>query len=414
MARHAAGYHKWMAPESIAPGRARSLCSECGLVVEHQAHKRPGTAAAGRIVDGKPIRSLESIPTCGDAPRITYHHRHTWHLLGDAPPSPRGAPCSAWSCRRCGLQVEVIKSSTPGAAYGHTFLRYMAQDGEWKRGFPIPRCHDCKDDEAKSFVEQKMDIMTIRSMAVALGVSASKVRARVRMLKAQGKVSTRAYHAWSESDDRKLAAEWRPTDISHTARVLRRSVFAVIYRAKALGMLDHRGCPRGYEYLSDAEKRLGFSEAELKTIIRHAGVKPIRAITAHGEKIKRTHLYDADRLTELVDEWLSTVRVGDFAVEARIEMKTLRRWLALRGVEKPEAIPTQSWRLPQEVLDDALHEARVLWSCNRYAVERGRAVGTVVTRARWLGIDTRRNFDPAVMDEAFAKWPPKPQFRSKR
>ena len=412
--RHAAGYHKWMAPESIAPGRARSLCSECGLVVEHQAHKRPGLSAAGRLVNGKAITSLQSIPTCGGVKRIKYQYRHDWRIVGDAPPSPRGAPCNAWLCNRCGLEVEVIKSSTPGAASGYTFLRYMTADREWKRGFPIPRCTDALDDDVAAFVADKMAVMTARSMATALGVSGSVIKARAKRLKAKGKVATRAYHAWSEADDRKLAAEWRPTDISHTARVLRRSVFAVIYRAKALGMLDHRGCPRGYEYLSDAEKRLGFSEAELKTIIRHAGVKPIRAITAHGEKIKRTHLYDADRLTELVDEWLSTVRVGDFAAQSRIEMKTLRRWLALRGVEKPEAIPTQSWRLPQEVLDDALHEARVLWSCNRYAVERGRAVGTVVTRARWLGIDTRRNFDPAVMDEAFERWPPQPQFRRKR
>ena len=412
--RHAAGYHKWMAPESIAPGRARSLCSECGLVVEHQARKRPGLAAAGRVVNGKAITSLESIPTCGGAKRIKYQHRHAWHLVGDAPPSPRGAPCNAWSCTRCGLQVEVIKSSTPGAACGYTFLRYMGEDREWKRGFPIPRCVDAFDDDVKAFIADKMAVMTARSMAAALGVSGSVIKARAKRLKAEGKVSTKAYHTWTEEDDRQLAAEWRPTDISHTARMLRRSVFAVMYRAKALDMVDHRGCPRGYEYLSDAERRLGFSEAELKTIIRYAGIKPIRAITAHGKKIKRTHIYDADRLTEVVDAWLSTVRVGDFAREHVMEMKTLRRWLSIRGIEKPENMPTQSWRLPQEVLDDTLHEARVLWSCNRYAVERHRAVGTVVTRARWLGIDPNRNFDPAVMDEAFERWPPQPQFRRKR
>ena len=406
MVRHAAGYHRWLNPETVAPGRAKSVCTECGLVIEHQDTKRPGQAAAGRVIDGRRLTSLEQIPTCGDAPRKTYDRRHTWELVGPGSPSPRGARCNQWRCSRCELVIETVVSCFPCTQGKYTWMRYLTREsGEWSLDRQVPRCVDVFEDDVKAFASAKMADMTVRSMAQAMGVSSNVVRLRVKRLKSEGKRGTRKYHRWSEEDDAKLAIEWRPTDIRQTAKALGRSVFATMFRARAMGLIDHRGCPQGYEYLSDAVDRLGFSEAELKRMVANAGLKRYKALTIYGTRIKRTYLYDAEKLTDMVDAWLETARVGDFARENGLMEITLRRWLRYRGIEKPSKVATQSWRQPIELLEDVLREIRELWSCNRYATERGMSVGVVVRRARMLGYGPRRHFDPAIMDDSFRKDP---------
>lgn len=403
--RHRAGYHTWMDPEPIADGRARSLCSECGLVVEHSASRRPGELAAGRIIAGKPLKATEHTPTCGDAPRQRYPRRHLWQLVGEAPPTPRGAKCDAYVCTRCGMHVETLASCSPGSIggrYSHT--RHRMPGEPWANG-KLPRCHDCTDDEVKAYVAEHMGNMTARKMAKVLGRSQGVIRHRVKQLSAAGMERHKHHCEWTEDDIFRLVSEWRPTDVRSTAKVLKRSPTAVVTRARMMGLVDHRGCPQGYEYLSDAETRLGFSIAELETIIRWANLKFIRAIQKDGKRIARTRVYCADHLTEAVDEWLKTCNVGQYCVSISMRLVTMRRWLALRGIVQPEGTTPQSWRLPISLLDEVAEEAREMWSPNRYATERGVSVASVQRRCLMLGIGKGRRFHVADMDQAFRIWP---------
>ena len=345
-------HHRWMDPEPTTPGRARSLCSECGMVIEHQAKRRPGVVAAGRVVDGKPITTMQSIPTCGGGERRRYSGRHQWARCGDAEPSPRGAACSAYQCQRCRMELETLNCIHPGATKSrYIWTRYRQPGEDWTVG-KAPKCVDCLDDDAKDAIESSLADVSMRSIAKTLGKSISVVRKRAHKLRENGAGKCRKYCTWTEEEEAKLIREWNPRDIKVTAAALTRSVFSVLMRARQMGLIDSRGCPRGYEFVGDAEARLGFSSAELAKIIKAAGLHAIRPLTKYGKRWRGKRLYDSDKLTEAAEWWLSTASVGAAAKDAGIATETLARWLGWRGIVRPEEHTAYSWRLPIGMLNE--------------------------------------------------------------
>lgn len=349
-------HHRWMDPEPTTPGRVRSLCSECGMVIEHQARRRPGVIAAGRVVDGKPITSMQSIPTCGGAPRKRYPGRHQWTRVGDAEPSPRGAACSVYRCERCQMELETLNCIHPGATKSrYNWSRYRQPGEEWTVG-KAPRCLDVMQDEVTVAIGESLADLPMRGIAKQLGKSIAVVRKRAGILRENGAEKCREYCRWSEEDDAKLIREWNPRDIKQTASAMRRSTFSVLWRARKIGLIDSRGCPRGYEFVTDSEARLGFSAAELMKIIKATGLHVIRPLTKYGKRWQDRRLYDSEKLTEAVDWWLSTANVGSAAKDAGIATETLSRWLAWKGIVRPEEHTAYSWRLPIELLDEVIEK----------------------------------------------------------
>lgn len=252
------------------------------------------------------------------------------------------------------MELETLNCIHPGATKSrYIWTRYRQPGEDWTVG-KAPKCVDCLDDDAKDAIESSLAGVSMRSIAKTLGKSISVVRKRAQKLRANGAEKCRKYCTWTEEEEARLIREWNPRDIKVTAAALTRSVFSVLMRARQMDLIDSRGCPRGYEFVGDAEARLGFSSAELAKIIKAAGLHFIRPLTKYGKRWKGKRLYDAEKLTEAAEWWLATANVGAAAKDAGIATETLARWLGWRGIVRPEEHTAYSWRLPIGLLDEVI------------------------------------------------------------
>jgi hypothetical protein len=348
---HRAGYHQWLDPEPLAPGRAKSLCAVCGLTVEHQASKRPGTLAAGRVLDGKRIPALTPIPTCGDVERVKYDARHKWSRQGTAGASKRGFALYLYQCQTCGVQIETTGSTSPMSINHYVWFRYRANaTADWQEGKP-GACLDIIDDELSQRVRELMPTTPVRTIAEMLGVCTAKVRLRAKLWRERGVPTTRKNHYWTEEDIAALYKSWNPRNLKETARALKRSLWSTMWKARQIGLVDHRGCPRGYEFLSDAEARLGFSIYELETMLAGTAIRSMKALKAGGKRVSTWHVYAIDELDAMVERHLQTVTVANYAASKDMRVDKLGRWISRAGIPKPEGKTARSWRLPIEQLD---------------------------------------------------------------
>jgi hypothetical protein len=156
---------------------------------------------------------------------------------------------------------------------------------------------------------------------------------------------------WSAQDVTRLRFLW---DASHSlpwiAKQLGRTVKTTYQRAQSLGL--PLGCPQGYEYLTNAAIRCGYTAGQLRHRLRWAGVPihPALSRTARGRK--RSHVVDPQDVDDALERWHSTEPVEAAARRLGVCGETLKRRALKCGVIAPGG--RQHLRITAEQVQQAM------------------------------------------------------------
>jgi hypothetical protein len=182
-----------------------------------------------------------------------------------------------------------------------------------------------------------------------LGRSKSAVFHRARRL---GLLKNRR---WTQADDAALRYAWGEGTLRYVAKKLGRSPLTTYWRAQKLGL--GLGCPDGYEYLTQAAERTGYTSTQLRRILRWAGIKVRRSMSRNPKTVGRVpHFVEPFDVDVAVSRWLSTETVQHAARRYGVSGDTVRRWLEQAGREgyrvppKPQRFKAH-WRVDSETID---------------------------------------------------------------
>ena len=173
---------------------------------------------------------------------------------------------------------------------------------------------------------------------------------------------------WSEKDDRILKFGWGPLSLKTIAKNLNRTECSIRFRAERLGV--QMGCPNGFEYVSNAAKRLGFNRSSFRRVLAWANVLDRPAMcqsrTESGATIRRiVDSFDAERA---VESWLKTETVNGAAKARGVPETTLSKWLreagALTGRVPMGRVKNKNYKRPHyrvatEIIDKVVLERSV-------------------------------------------------------
>jgi hypothetical protein len=137
---------------------------------------------------------------------------------------------------------------------------------------------------------------------------------------------------WTPGDDLTLEALWgEGLRLSAIAKTLQRTQATVYWRAQKLGL--PLGCPEGFEYLSHAAERAGFSTGRLVQILRSHGFK-VRAALARprGVETRRFHVVAPEDVDAAVAAYVQTETPQEAARRRGINADRLRARLARIGI----------------------------------------------------------------------------------
>lgn len=195
------------------------------------------------------------------------------------------------------------------------------------------------------------------------------------------------YRRWTPADDMKLELRWAGHGLAWIAKSLGRSQATVYWRARQIGLPC--GCPQGYEYLSAAAKRTGFSTGQLRAILEEAGVGVHKAIS---RPMKRTaagrrsfHVVDPFDVDQAVALWGATEVVESAARARGIAGDTLRHWLVKSG-HVPPSVRKARWRVQTEAIDRLVSKYRNVHPVAAHARRIGVARATLAGWLRQAGV----------------------------
>ena len=145
---------------------------------------------------------------------------------------------------------------------------------------------------------------------------------------------------WSTSDDRKLRDAWdEATPLHLIAKTLGRTRLTVYNRAQRIGL--PLGVPDGWEYLSTAADRCGYTAGQLRPILRWAKV-PIRAALSspysrdrHVGSRRLRHVVETFEVDVALEAWHATEPCETAARRLGLCGETLARRLARIGIVRP-------------------------------------------------------------------------------
>lgn len=186
-------------------------------------------------------------------------------------------------------------------------------------------------------------------VAATTGRGVNAVHARATRLRAT------IERRWSWNEDSKLVNSWGYIPICEVAQSIGRSIHATYRRARTLGLGS--GCPKGFEYLETAARRVNISSKCLYRILVGADVKIRPAIGRHVHSVKRSQrcYVEAIDVDDAVKAWLATEVVGAAAKRHGIAACTLKRWLRAAidaGVAMQDEPPREKhWRVSSAVID---------------------------------------------------------------
>lgn len=180
---------------------------------------------------------------------------------------------------------------------------------------------------------------------------------------------------WTPKDDRTLRDSWGifKMSIRGLAKLLNRTPLTVYWRASVLGL--DLGCPQGYEYLTHAAKRTGFSPGQLRDLMRKHGADLMQGLS-RPTKIapsRRYHVVDPYDVDRAIARWAKTECVNAAAKARGLCGQTLSEWLVASGLEKPKG--KVRWRVPTAIIDRVVAKNRAVFrrkTAHAYAV-RGEA-----------------------------------------
>jgi|HubBroStandDraft_1064217.scaffolds.fasta_scaffold327182_2 hypothetical protein len=187
------------------------------------------------------------------------------------------------------------------------------------------------------------------TVAVKLGRTFSSVAKRAARLGVQ------SHRRWTAKDDALLRAHWEGgSTLEWIAGKLRRSKATTYWRAQHLGL--PLGVPPGYEYLSAAAKRTGYSAGQLRRILAWAAVPVSRTLSRPTKAPRRFHCVDPFEVDEALAKWHATETI-EGAARARWRSA---EWLVARLRRSGVAIASVGGkakahrRVPSEAIERAL------------------------------------------------------------
>lgn len=137
---------------------------------------------------------------------------------------------------------------------------------------------------------------------------------------------------WTPGDDLSLEALWgEGLRLSAIAKALGRTPATCYWRAQKLGL--PLGCPEGFEYLSHAADRAGFSTRRLVQILRAEGFKVRTALARPrpGDS-RRFHIVAPEDVDRAVAAYVKTETPEEAARRRGINADRLRARLARLGI----------------------------------------------------------------------------------
>ncbi len=213
-----------------------------------------------------------------------------------------------------------------------------------------------------------------QAIATELGRSFSAVAHRANRL------GLASHRRWTPVDDQTIRDLWGHSSLARLSQELKRTKLTIYYRARMLDL--ECGAPEGFEYLSDAAKRCGYSVATLRRILSAHGVTLKITISRPGKSKRHYHMVDVVDVDEAVEAWLASEDIEPAAEARSISGECLKRWLIdARSVgfdvpSVPKAAKAR-WRVPSKTIDavvawrgkhESVSEAARRHGMSRYAM----------------------------------------------
>jgi hypothetical protein len=237
--------------------------------------------------------------------------------------------------------------------------------------------------EAKHFSKDELEYLSknykkkfVAQLAKELGRSVSSVGAKLRS------IGLKKRRQWTEEEDRRLKMLWiTPLGIEALSRRLDRSPNRICRRARELGLPPTM--PSGYEYVTNAAERCGYSASALVRILRWASV-PIYTARSHrlrgsqAEKRSAHHrkYVDPFDVDEAVAAWVKTTTAQTLATDNGLDGGTLRRRLRAAGKlpRKGETVTASDFRLDPEEVQQIVEQTKADMTALRAKVSANKNV----------------------------------------
>ena len=192
---------------------------------------------------------------------------------------------------------------------------------------------------------------------VAAAKTALPLRSVMALYHAADRLGVERKRQWTSGVDAALRNLWgAEIDIKAIAERLGRTRTAVYLRAAKIGLPV--GCPEGWEYLSAATTRTGYSSTStLVRILRWAGVGIERAVTLHHKRQSKrpTRIVVPELVDDAIAEWHKTETLEGAARRCGVRAEELKRWLAAVGVVAPvQRRSRKHWRVYSSDVDQAV------------------------------------------------------------
>jgi hypothetical protein len=169
---------------------------------------------------------------------------------------------------------------------------------------------------------------------------------------------------WTSADDASLRNLWgTETDLSEIAERLGRTLLTIYWRAQKLGLT--LGCPEGWEYMTHAARRTGYTTSQLRRILEAAGAEISEAMTRRSPRrgrrpMHRHHIVMPEVVDSAVSRWLETEPLETAARRRGLCSETLARRLRDAGIDKPKNMGRRWWRVTDDEVERALAHHRDL------------------------------------------------------
>lgn len=166
--------------------------------------------------------------------------------------------------------------------------------------------------------------------------------------------------------------------------MLGRTEVTTYWRARHLGL--QCGCPRGFETLSAAAERAGYTTGQLREILRAGGHKVRRTLSRPGASRtgRRYHYVDPLDVDDAVAAWVKRESVERIAERQGLTGDVVRKLLVEAGHAPPAR--KKCWRVESAVADRLIAEHRAMMPVAVHARRLGIWRTTLAKRLRAAGV----------------------------
>jgi excisionase family DNA binding protein len=178
------------------------------------------------------------------------------------------------------------------------------------------------------------------------------------MLARGGKKPVNHRRRWTKRDDRQLLYLWETgLRLSAIANRMGRTRLSIRENAYRLGLA--MGCPPGFEYLTAAALRVGFSNvADLRRVLERAGVRIHMVLTVSRRRRWRRHFVDPEAVNAAMARWSQSEPISAAARRLGVSQPALREWLIAAGIPDPRTSPRGHWRVTEDEVKRALAQCK--------------------------------------------------------